>query len=149
MFSLTSRLALGRKALPCFPGLLPCFPGLQLQGGHHCLGAGCQPAPPPLQSLLSLPDMMLDSSPCLSLDGFSREAVTALLTFLYRGSVGELGDKLTSNVNIICQVFKRWSRDYVEFIKLCCALRSVHSTDNILAVLMIFTGLILTSRSIL
>ena len=57
---------------------------------------------PVLRSLLSLPDLVLETSPCPSLDGFTREAVTALLTFVYRGSVGELGDKLTSNVNIIC-----------------------------------------------
>ena len=46
---------------------------------------------PLLQSLLSLPDVMLDTSPCLSLDGFSREAVTALLTFIYRGTAGQSG----------------------------------------------------------
>ena len=50
---------------------------------------------PVLRSLLCLPDLVLENSPCLSLAGFTREAVTALLTFVYRGSVGELAERVT------------------------------------------------------
>ena len=49
---------------------------------------------PVLRSLLSLRDLELETSPCLSLAGFTREAVIALLTFIYRGSVGEQAEKL-------------------------------------------------------
>ena len=96
-----------RNNHPCSQGRTWTWTGLSKTWSSFQLKLGVAPL---LQSLLSLPDMMLDSSPCLSLDGFSREAVTSLLTFIYRGTVGQSGNIQSRSYQIFLQS-SSWGRE--------------------------------------